>query len=62
MGTLRNIPDGMKKELFKVFQKYNVGDKAMLCLWRNAQLNCALREPSRQHEIENRLREWLEDG
>ncbi|MGA8080489.1 MAG: hypothetical protein WB988_01395 [Candidatus Nitrosopolaris sp.] len=52
----------MNKELFKVFQKYNVGDKAMLCLWRNAQLNCALREPSRQHEIENRLTEWLEDG
>ena len=56
-----NIPDGLNRELYKVFEKYNLGDKAMLCLWKNGQLDCAMREPSREHELQTRLKEWLND-
>jgi hypothetical protein len=30
-----NIPEGLDRELLMVFEKYNLGDKMMLCLWRN---------------------------
>ena len=56
-----SIPDGMNRELFKVFEKYNLGSKAMLCLWRNGQLNCAMREPPRELELQDRLKEWLDE-
>jgi len=42
-----NIPEGMNSDLLKVFEKYNLGDKSMLCLWRNGYLSSALRELSR---------------
>jgi hypothetical protein len=28
-----NIPEGMNRALLKVFEKYDLGDKSMLCLW-----------------------------
>ena len=30
-----NIPEDMNRDLLKVFENYNLGDKSMLCLWRN---------------------------
>ena len=39
-----NIPEDMNRDLLKVFEKYNLGDKSMLCLWRNGSLRCVLRE------------------
>jgi hypothetical protein len=32
-------PDSLNPALYKVFERYNLGEKAMLCLWRNGQLN-----------------------
>jgi len=32
-------PDGLNSALYKVFEKYRLGDRAMLCLWVNRQLN-----------------------
>jgi hypothetical protein len=57
---VNDMPDGMKRELFKVFEKYNLPSKAMLCLWRS-RLNCAMREPSRELELQDRLKEWLDE-
>jgi hypothetical protein len=56
-----NIPEGMNRELLNVFEKYNFGDKrmTMLCLWRNGYLSCALREHSRELELQTLLGEWL---
>jgi hypothetical protein len=54
-----NIPVGMNRELLKVFEKYNLANKSMLCLWRNGYLSCALRDRSREQELQTRLKEWL---
>jgi hypothetical protein len=32
----------MTPALFKIFERYNLGEKAMLCLWYNGQLNTVL--------------------
>jgi hypothetical protein len=56
-----NIPEGMNRALLKVFEKYSLGDKSMLCLWRNGYLSCALRERSRERELQTRLSDWLQD-
>ena len=56
-----NIPEGMNLALLKVFEKYNLGDKSMLCLWRNGYLSCALRGRSREQELQARLIEWLKE-
>jgi hypothetical protein len=53
-------PDGLNPALNKVFEKYHLGDRAMLCLWYNGQLNTAIREPSRILELQDRLKEWLQ--
>jgi hypothetical protein len=45
----------------QVFEKYNLGDKSMLCLWRNGYLSSALRERSREQELQTRLSEWLKE-
>jgi hypothetical protein len=52
-----NAPDGMNPALYKVFEKY----KAMLCLWVNGQLNTVIRERSRILELQDRLKEWLQE-
>ena len=52
--------DGMNRKL-KVFEKYRLGDKSMLCLWRNGYLSSALRERSRELELQTRLSEWLKE-
>ncbi len=54
-------PDGLNTDLYKVFEKYNLGEKAMLCLWKNGQLNTAIREASRILELQDRLKEWLQE-
>jgi hypothetical protein len=53
-------PEGMTQDLFKIFEKYRLYDRAMLCLWYNGQLNTAIREPSRILELQDRLKEWLQ--
>ena len=50
---------GSEHIMFKVFEKYNMKDKAMLCLWHNGQLNTAIRESSCILELQDRLKEWL---
>ncbi|MFY9797188.1 MAG: hypothetical protein WAM42_23450 [Candidatus Nitrosopolaris sp.] len=54
-------PEGMNQDLFKIFEKYRLGERAMLCLWVNGQLNTAIREPSRILELKDRLKEWLQE-
>jgi hypothetical protein len=55
-----NPPEGMTKDLFKIFEKYKLGERAMLCLWYNGQLNTSIREPSRILELQDKLKEWLQ--
>jgi hypothetical protein len=55
------LPDGLNKELYKVIERYQLGDKRVLCLWIEGQLNSAMRPPSRQSELQDRLKEWLEE-
>jgi hypothetical protein len=55
-------PDGLNTALYKVFERYSVGNKAMLCLYRNGQLNTAIGEDSRILELQDRLKEWLEQN
>jgi hypothetical protein len=43
--------DGMSQDLFKIFEKYRLGERAVLCLWVNDQLNTAIRERSRILEL-----------
>ena len=31
-------PEGMSQDLLKIFEKYRLGERAMLCLWVNGQL------------------------
>jgi hypothetical protein len=52
-------PDGMSQDLLRIFEKYRLGERAILCLWVNGQLNTAIREPSRILELQHRLKEWL---
>jgi hypothetical protein len=52
-------PDGVSQDLFKIFEKYRLGERAMLCLWVNGQLNTAIHELPRILELQDRLREWL---
>ena len=54
-------PEGMNQDLFKIFEKYRLGERAMLCLWVNGQLNTAISEPSHILELQDRLKEWLQD-
>jgi hypothetical protein len=56
-----NIPEDMNRDLLKVFEKYRLGNKTMPCLWRNGYLSCALRERSREQELQARLTEWLKE-
>jgi cysteine-rich secretory family protein len=41
----------MSQDLFKIFEKYRLGERAVLCLWVNDQLNTAIRERSRILEL-----------
>jgi hypothetical protein len=61
LEAFSNIPEGMNRDLLKVFEKYRLGDKSMLCLWRNGYLSCVLRERSREQELQTRLSEWLKE-
>src|SRR5262245_51970151 len=55
-------PEGMTQDLFKIFEKYRLGERAMLCLWVNGQLNTAIRKPAHILELQDRLKEWLAEG
>jgi hypothetical protein len=55
------LPQGLNIALYKAFEKYEMGDKAMLCLWYDGQLNTAIREPSRKLELHDSLKEWLQE-
>jgi hypothetical protein len=55
-------PQGLNPALYKVFEKYKMDKKAMLCLWYDGQLNTAIREPSRILELQDRLKEWLSEA
>jgi hypothetical protein len=60
-STTDDIPDGLNRELFKVFERFPIDNgKAILCLWKGSQLNVAMRSFGRQHELMDRLKEWLE--
>ena len=50
-------PEEMNQDLLKIFEKYRLGERSMLCLWINGQLNTAIREPSRILELHDRLKE-----
>jgi hypothetical protein len=54
-------PEGMNQNLFKIFEKCRLGERAMLCLWVNGQLNTAIRERSRIFELQDTLKEWLQE-
>ena len=56
-----NIPEGMNRELLMVFERYRLRDKSVLCLWRNGYLSSALRERSRELELETLLSEGLKE-
>jgi len=51
-------PEGMSQDLLKKFEKYILGERAMLCLWVNGQLDTAIRERSRILELQDGLKEW----
>ena len=57
----RKPPEGINPALYEVFEKYRLGNRAMLCLWYNGHLNTAIREPSRILEFQDRLKEWLQE-
>jgi hypothetical protein len=40
--------------LYKVFERYSIGNKAILFLYRNDQLNTAMREDSDAHAPQSR--------
>jgi hypothetical protein len=44
-------PEGLSQDLFKIFEKDRLGERAMLCPWVNGQLNTAIREPSHILEL-----------
>lgn len=52
------MPVGLNRELFKVFEKYSVG-KAIVCLWKNGQLDSAIRTVGRERELLDILKDWL---
>ena len=54
-------PEGLTQDLLRIFEKYRLGERAMLCLWVNGQLNTAIREPARILELQDRLKEWLQE-
>ena len=49
----------MNRELLKVFEKYRLGDKSMLCLWRNGYLSSTMRERSIRSTIPKKIADDL---
>lgn len=59
-STTDDIPNGLNPGMYKVFERFLIDNsKAILCLWKNGQLNVAMRSVGRQHELIDRLNEWL---
>ncbi len=54
-------PEEMNQELFKIFEKYRLRERAMVSLWVNGQLNTAIRQRSRILELQDKLKEWLKE-
>jgi hypothetical protein len=57
---ISDMPQGLNRELFKLFDRYGVGSSCILCLWKAGQLNTAIRPLGRQSELIGRLKEWVE--
>ncbi|MGB6533153.1 MAG: hypothetical protein WBF33_34105 [Candidatus Nitrosopolaris sp.] len=54
------MPDGLNRELYKVFEKYGIKDsKTIVCLWKNNQINCAMRSNGRERELIDRVKDWF---
>lgn len=54
------IPDGLTRELYKVFEKYRIDNsKEIVCLWKYNQLNCAMRSIGRERELIDRVKDWF---
>ncbi len=48
---ISDMPVGLNRQLFKTFEKFRVGDKTILCVWKNGRLNSAIRPVVREHEL-----------
>jgi hypothetical protein len=45
------MPDGLTRPNDE-FEKYGIdNNKEIICLWRNGQLNCAMRAIAQEHEL-----------
>ncbi len=56
---ISDMPVGLNRESFKFnFERYSVG-KAIICLWKNGQLNSAIRPLERERELLDILKGWL---
>jgi hypothetical protein len=42
--------------------KYGVSNKAIICMWKNDQLMSAICSVGREHELVEKLKEWLKHG
>jgi hypothetical protein len=62
-GSSDDVPQGLIRDLYRVFEKHNIDDKRMICLWipKRGQLNTAMRSRAREPELAERLTEWLEE-
>lgn len=56
---ISDMPVGLNRQLFKVFEKFHVGDKTIICLWKNSQLNSATRPVEQERELLDILNDWL---
>jgi hypothetical protein len=63
-NTTNLTPNGLMPDLLQVFEKYKVlKGKRVVCLFDsiNGQVNVAMRDIPRQYELQDRLKEWLDD-
>jgi hypothetical protein len=55
------ISNKLNIDIYKAFEKHRIdGDKTIVVMWKNGQLNTAMRSSARKHELIDRLKEWLE--
>jgi len=56
-----DIPNGLMPHLLKVFERCKLDGKRLICLLdsKNGQVNAAMADIARQHQLQDRLKEWL---
>jgi len=56
-----DIPNGLMPHVLKMFEKYKLDGKRLICLLdsKNGQVNAAMADIARQHQLQERLKEWL---